>query len=88
MPAITYIQTIYVMAMNTITDFYLMAIPLPMVWRARMPWRKKIIIMVMFSGAFLEMAFGILRAVSILTVGILYFLNASLGLTVPLERQH
>lgn len=68
MPAITYIQTIYVMAMNTITDFYLMAIPIPMVWRARMPWRKKLVIMVMFSGAFLEMAFGILRAVSILTV--------------------
>ncbi|KAM0427894.1 hypothetical protein ACHAPT_007353 [Fusarium lateritium] len=69
MPAITYIQTIYVMAMNTITDFYLMAIPLPMVWRARMPWRKKLVIMVMFSGGFLEMAFGILRAVSILTKG-------------------
>ncbi|KAF4969170.1 hypothetical protein FSARC_3546 [Fusarium sarcochroum] len=69
MPAITYIQTIYVMAMNTITDFYLMSIPLPMIWKARMPWRKKIVIIVMFSGAFLEMAFGILRAVSILTKG-------------------
>ncbi|KAK7427619.1 hypothetical protein QQZ08_005894 [Neonectria magnoliae] len=69
MPAITYIQTLYVMAMNTITDFYLMAIPLPMVWKARMPWRKKLVIMVMFSGGFLEMAFGILRAVSILTKG-------------------
>ncbi|KPM44195.1 hypothetical protein AK830_g2318 [Neonectria ditissima] len=69
MPAITYIQTIYVMAMNTLTDFYLMAIPLPMVWKARMPWRKKLVILVMFSGGFLEMAFGILRAVSILTKG-------------------
>ncbi|KAJ3540157.1 hypothetical protein NM208_g5179 [Fusarium decemcellulare] len=69
MPAITYIQTLYVMAMNTVTDFYLMAIPLPMVWRARMPWRKKLVIMIMFSGAFLEMTFGILRAVSILTKG-------------------
>ncbi|KAF5025726.1 hypothetical protein F66182_2193 [Fusarium sp. NRRL 66182] len=69
MPAITYIQTIYVMAMNTITDFYLMSIPIPMIWKARMPWRKKIVIVVMFSGAFLEMVFGILRAVSILTKG-------------------
>ncbi|RFN49049.1 integral membrane protein pth11-like protein [Fusarium flagelliforme] len=69
MPAITYIQTIYVMAMNTITDFYLMSIPLPMIWKARMPWRKKIVIMFMFSGALLEMIFGILRAVSILTKG-------------------
>lgn len=29
MPAISSIQTIFVMVMNTITDFYLMAIPLP-----------------------------------------------------------
>ncbi|RGP77137.1 integral membrane pth11 [Fusarium longipes] len=66
---ITYIQTIYVMAMNTATDFYLMSIPLPMIWKARMPWRKKAVIMFMFSGALLEMIFGILRAVSILTKG-------------------
>ncbi|KAH6993151.1 Alpha/Beta hydrolase protein [Fusarium venenatum] len=69
LPAITYIQTIYVMAMNTATDFFLMSIPLPMIWKARMPWRKKIVIMFMFSGALLEMIFGILRAVSILTKG-------------------
>lgn len=29
MPAISTLQTIFVMVMNTITDFYLMAIPLP-----------------------------------------------------------
>lgn len=29
MPAISYIQTIYVMAMNTVTNLFLMAIPLP-----------------------------------------------------------
>ncbi|PTD08223.1 Lipase 1 [Fusarium culmorum] len=69
LPAITYIQTIYVMAMNTATDFFLMSIPLPMIWKARMPWRKKVVIMFMFSGALLEMIFGILRAVSILTKG-------------------
>lgn len=39
-----------------------------MVWKARMPWRKKFVILIMFSGGFLEMTFGILRAVSILTV--------------------
>ncbi|KAK1998000.1 hypothetical protein LX36DRAFT_49325 [Colletotrichum falcatum] len=69
MPAISFIQTIFVMAMNTITDFYLMAIPLPMVWKSHLPWRKKLTLMIMFSGGFLEMAFGILRCVSILTVG-------------------
>ncbi|KAJ0297656.1 hypothetical protein COL5a_004809 [Colletotrichum fioriniae] len=52
-----------------ITDFYLMAIPLPMVWKSHLPWRKKVTLMIMFSGGFLEMTFGILRCVSILTVG-------------------
>ncbi|KAK2036530.1 hypothetical protein LZ31DRAFT_561071 [Colletotrichum somersetense] len=69
MPAISFIQTIFVMAMNTATDFYLMAIPLPMVWTSKLHWRKKLTLIIMFSGGFLEMAFGILRCVSILTVG-------------------
>ncbi|OLN96859.1 hypothetical protein CCHL11_02418 [Colletotrichum chlorophyti] len=69
MPAISFIQTIFVMAMNTATDFYLMAIPLPMVWKSHLAWRKKATLMIMFSGGFLEMAFGILRCVSILTGG-------------------
>ncbi|KAI8243554.1 hypothetical protein K4K57_003456 [Colletotrichum sp. SAR 10_99] len=69
LPAISFIQTIFVMAMNTATDFYLMAIPLPMVWKSHLPWRKKVTLLIMFSGGFLEMAFGILRCVSILTAG-------------------
>ncbi|KAI8958588.1 hypothetical protein F5Y11DRAFT_351403 [Daldinia sp. FL1419] len=69
MPAISTVQTIFVMITNTLTDFYLMAIPLPVVWKSRLPWRKKLILLVMFGGGFLEMAFGILRCVSILTLG-------------------
>ncbi|KAI0175524.1 hypothetical protein GGR52DRAFT_316249 [Hypoxylon sp. FL1284] len=69
MPAISSIQTIFVMIMNSLTDFYLMAIPLPVVWKSHLPWRKKFVLLIMFSGGFLEMAFGILRCVSILTLG-------------------
>ncbi|KAI2618403.1 hypothetical protein GGR54DRAFT_648146 [Hypoxylon sp. NC1633] len=69
MPAVSTLQTVYVMVMNTLTDFYLMAIPLPVVWKSHLPWRKKLVLLVMFSGGFLEMAFGILRCVSILTLG-------------------
>ncbi|KAI1465825.1 uncharacterized protein F4812DRAFT_461514 [Daldinia caldariorum] len=68
MPAISTLQTIFVMVMNTLTDFYIMAIPLPLVWKAHLPWRKKFVLLFMFGGGFLEMAFGILRCVSILTV--------------------
>lgn len=40
-----------------------------MIYKAKMPWRKKISLIIMFSGAFLEMAFGIARAASVLIVG-------------------
>ncbi|KAK3324783.1 hypothetical protein B0T19DRAFT_465018 [Cercophora scortea] len=69
MPAVSELQTVFVMVMNTLTDFYLMAISLPMVWKSNLPTRKKIVLFVMFGGGFLEMAFGILRCVSILTLG-------------------
>lgn len=54
-----------------------------------MPWRKKIVIIVMFSGAFLEMAFGILRAVSILTVSKSYnvlMMNCQEKITISLNH--
>lgn len=96
MPAISPLQTIFVMVMNTVTDFYLMAIPIPvrphthkassqppnqkpylithtrifqMIWKSKLPLKKKLMIMLIFSGAILEMIFGILRAVAILKVG-------------------
>ncbi|KAK8055770.1 hypothetical protein PG993_000997 [Apiospora rasikravindrae] len=73
MPAISPLQTIFVMVMNTVTDFYLMAIPIPrgckMVWKSKLPVKKKFMIILMFSGAILEMIFGILRAVAILKDG-------------------
>ncbi|KAL1848902.1 hypothetical protein Daus18300_013461 [Diaporthe australafricana] len=57
------------MVMNTFTDFYLMTIPIPVIWKSHLPKAKKITLVIMFSGGLLEMAFGILRCVSILTVG-------------------
>ena len=68
MPAISTVQTIFVMVMNTVTDLYLMAIPIPMVWKSNLPWRQKFVLFIMFSGGLLEMTFGILRCTSILTV--------------------
>lgn len=44
-----------------------------MVWSTSLPWKKKVSLLIMFSGAFLEMAFGILRAVSVLTVCIVTY---------------
>ena len=39
-----------------------------MIYSAKMPWKKKISLVVMFSGALIEMAFGIARCVAVLTV--------------------
>lgn len=68
-PAVSELQTVFVMVMNTVTDFYLLAIPLPMVWKSNLTRRKKFFLLLMFSGGFIEMAFGILRCVCILTLG-------------------
>src|SRR4051812_33156733 len=48
-PAISTLQTVFVMVMNTVTDFYLLAIPAPMVWKSNLPPKKKIILLIMFS---------------------------------------
>jgi len=39
-----------------------------MIWKSKLPLKKKLMIILMFSGAILEMVFGILRAVAILKV--------------------
>lgn len=54
--------------MNILTDLYLMAIPVPMVWKSHLHWRKKVTLTMMFSGGFLQIAFGALRCASILLV--------------------
>ena len=49
-----------------------------MIWKANMPWKKKVSLLIMFSGGFLELAFGVLRCVAVLTV-----LVTPLPITVP-----
>jgi hypothetical protein len=39
-----------------------------MAWNSHLPPKKKAALLIMFSGGFLEMSFGILSCVSILTV--------------------
>ncbi|KAK4156699.1 hypothetical protein C8A00DRAFT_12410 [Chaetomidium leptoderma] len=69
LPAISTIQTIVVMVLHIMTVLFLMAIPLPMIWKANLPLKKKIVLLVMFSGGFLELTFSLLRCTSILILG-------------------
>ncbi|PHH79794.1 hypothetical protein CDD80_3787 [Ophiocordyceps camponoti-rufipedis] len=51
------------------TDLYIIAIPLPMVWRTRISMRKKIGLMAMFGGGILTIIMGALRCGFILFDG-------------------
>ncbi|EHK98561.1 hypothetical protein M7I_5652 [Glarea lozoyensis 74030] len=52
--------------LNVLTDMYLMSIPMPMLWRAKIPTPRKILLLGMFGGGVFIMAAGILRCILIL----------------------
>src|SRR5438270_420775 len=49
-PAISRIDCYVTVVLNVITDLYLMSIPLPLLWRAQIPNKRKALFIVMFSG--------------------------------------
>jgi hypothetical protein len=57
-----------IVSLNIITDVYLLAIPIPMLWGARIPKVKKYGLLVLFSGAVFVMVAGLLRCILILKV--------------------
>ncbi|RGP66163.1 hypothetical protein FSPOR_6783 [Fusarium sporotrichioides] len=60
-PAISKLYIIVIVVLNIATDIYLLAIPLPMLWTARIPKVKKYGLVVLFSGAIFVMIAGLLR---------------------------
>ncbi|KAH7042185.1 hypothetical protein B0J12DRAFT_720707 [Macrophomina phaseolina] len=67
-PGNAHLMFIFVMAINTATDLYLMTIPLPMIYKSRIELKRKITLLVLFSGGFLVISFGILRCITLVTV--------------------
>ncbi|KAJ4294060.1 hypothetical protein N0V90_007749 [Kalmusia sp. IMI 367209] len=57
------------MGCNTITDLYLMAIPIPIIWKARLDTRTKISLLILFSLSWVVVIFGIVRCVTLVTTG-------------------
>ncbi|KAI9933775.1 hypothetical protein ASPWEDRAFT_105068 [Aspergillus wentii DTO 134E9] len=68
-PAVSHIDVYVTVTLNVATDLYLITIPTPMLWKARLPWREKIELLVLFSGGLFVMMAGILRCVLIVTAG-------------------
>ncbi|KAJ1323577.1 hypothetical protein MN608_10821 [Microdochium nivale] len=54
---------------NVITDLYLLSIPLPLLWRVNISLRRKLTLMLLFSGAIFVIAAATIRAVVIITAG-------------------
>ncbi|KAI6764474.1 hypothetical protein HG530_008263 [Fusarium avenaceum] len=54
---------------NVLTDVYLLSIPLPLLWGVNISLRRRLTLMLLFSGALFIMMAGTIRAVTILTAG-------------------
>ncbi|KAJ5492500.1 hypothetical protein N7453_010597 [Penicillium expansum] len=68
-PAVSKIDIYVTVVLNVATDLYLISIPAPMLVKARLKWREKLELLVLFSGGLFVMMAGILRCVLILTAG-------------------
>ncbi|KAJ5764652.1 hypothetical protein N7533_003333 [Penicillium manginii] len=68
-PAVSKIDIYVTVVLNVATDIYLISIPAPMLFKARLRWREKLELLVLFSGGLFVMMAGILRCVLILTAG-------------------
>ncbi|KAH7113532.1 hypothetical protein EDB81DRAFT_848667 [Dactylonectria macrodidyma] len=65
-PAVSRINLFVTVILNALTDAYLLSIPMPMFWSVRIPTRKKIGLITLFSGGAFVMTAGVLRCVLIL----------------------
>jgi hypothetical protein len=54
--------------LNVITDLYLISLPVPFLWEARMKTWKKVGLGLLFSGGFIVIAFATARCVLLVTV--------------------
>ncbi|PWY83557.1 hypothetical protein BO70DRAFT_370774 [Aspergillus heteromorphus CBS 117.55] len=68
-PAVSHIDVYVTVTLNVTTDLYLISIPFPILFKARLPTREKLELIVLFSGGIFVMAAGILRCVLIVTAG-------------------
>ncbi|KAF1914655.1 hypothetical protein BDU57DRAFT_478958 [Ampelomyces quisqualis] len=68
-PGASKLSVSFITSINTITDMYLMAIPLPIIYRAKLDIKKKISLIILFSGGWIVIIFGLLRCITLVSVG-------------------
>ncbi|KAG5657467.1 hypothetical protein KAF25_006031 [Fusarium avenaceum] len=62
-------NVLVVLIPNILTDIYLLSIPLPLLWGVNISLRRRLTLMLLFSGALFIMMAGTIRAVTVLTAG-------------------
>ncbi|KAH8686394.1 hypothetical protein BGZ61DRAFT_533936 [Ilyonectria robusta] len=65
-PAVSKVNLFTMVTLNGGTDLYLLIIPMPMLWAARMPLRRKLALTAVFSGGIFVTMAGVWRCVLIL----------------------
>ncbi|KAF2852522.1 hypothetical protein T440DRAFT_526005 [Plenodomus tracheiphilus IPT5] len=68
-PGASKLNVTFITVLNITTDIYLMAIPLPIIYRAHLDIKRKLSLILLFSGGWIVIIFGILRCVTLVTVG-------------------
>ncbi|KAI8932357.1 hypothetical protein NX059_010549 [Plenodomus lindquistii] len=68
-PGASKLNVTFITVLDVITDLFLMAIPLPIIYRAHLDIKTKVSLMILFSGGWIVISFGILRCVTLVTVG-------------------
>lgn len=66
-PAVSKIDLYVTVVLNVVTDIYLLSIPLPMLWRANLELKRKVSLLLIFSGGIFVMMAGILRCALIIS---------------------
>lgn len=67
-PTHSRVYVFVVVILNILTDIYLLSIPLPLLWTVNLNLKRKIPLMVLFSGATFVMIAGVIRAATIMRV--------------------
>lgn len=71
---------------NIVLDFIVVAMPMPYLWRLQMSIRKKIMIMLMFSGGLFVVVVSIMRLQFLITFAHSKNLTCMAPRTLPLQR--
>lgn len=67
-PAYSRLSAYGVIFFDGLTDIFLISLPVPVIWKSRLPLKQRVMLAGLFSGGFMIVVFAILRCVYMLGV--------------------